>query len=669
MKILFYTRLEKNTGGDATFLEILRTSLFQKMPHGAEVHLCLSYDALSEERAKKIKRLWLENLTELELTGDCWFFKTEETKFETSVKGTKFKYKRFTPERNKPFNFDASVKSLDSNLTWYIEWEHEYYGRIGKETAQKLSEKPKSPPSAGTEIKPPQAEKMILELAMGIPDTLIPVKGKESALSESVELSPILVEEDDEALDLVEQNGYAVLHRKTQQSNYPIFVIETSDSKISYYKNEESAAKTFPLNINKLNTTLLQKLNKGGCVPLTDDWLRSITNHIMHIPDELLIPNEALQKIETKFDLSDDLKRQHKAREVWERFKTLTQSIDIFVIAGWAHLYTPTTATYLSKELEIPKECQILLSCAPGMSINANKFLTGLQNASYQNLHVFQPGIRGNAGFPILPILTPEHCSSLTLRSQWIAHATYEDYGKYIKDYFADAAEYDEHMEEYHQYKNTFLSGQAAQAESSQDKLIVIYCSKDLPGDRGNLFLQNIHTKEGDNAKELTVLLIGADKENYPLWKSICDERGFKTCLALPRTENSAVLMHGLQQAQYCMVTGAFTILEALHLKIYHCQYLAPPHMQQLDAMLEATKASRPELIEEALNTGKDALNKLGPWIGQPDHYFNVRHAWEQTRKTLAEWLLSIAEIQNPDPYAGGIQEGATQPSSSVALR
>lgn len=353
-----------------------------------------------------------------------------------------------------------------------------------------------------------------------------------------------------------------------------------------YYKNiDDSSPKKFSLNRDqpRLLKGLPGKLQKGRkqIMALELNDLKAITTYTAYIPEEVLITDNEYQGILESFSITEDLTEKSSA---WKKFRILTGSLDLFVMAGWAHLQSQVTAEYLNTELEIPENCKILLSSVPGMSVNGCNFVTGLvDEQNFKNVHVLQPGIGTNVGFPILPTLSMETIGDQEIRHQWVSH---------IKKFTG----------------SDFLNNFDNSGQEKKDKLIVIYCSKDCPGQTGAFFLQNAKNII-KNPREYPVLLIGSDPQSkaYELWQSQCTLHGFK-CVALPRTERTEILMRGFRDAEFSMATGAYSILEARYLKISHCEYLCPPHMIQLGNMLEKTQD---EYIDVAFVQGQKALKEL----------------------------------------------------------
>lgn len=559
MKILLYTRLENDTGGDEALLNILQSYLLQKLERGSEVHLCLSYDKASEARAKKIRIKWLKNLEEKELEGQIWLFLTPESSFEKSVTGIKCKYLDISPKTIE--SYKNSLSTLDATVTWYIKDQKGYnlYKKEGGRT---------------------------------VPLTL-----------KSIELPK-----------LQQRNCYIALQHSDSEEDYPLYVLKNKS--IYYYKTiDDSEPKKFSLEFaaSKVLAQLRKKASQAA-KPLSNDELRMIASFTCYMPAELLMNEEEYNQVEDYFaQIPENFSTE---RIFWQCFTELTSSLDLFVMAGWAHAQKPITAQYLRAALEIPDTCKIVLSCVPGMSINVNKFLTALQEKQrYPHVYALQPGVGARGGFPILPTLTKSSIEDRDVREKWKSHigTTYEPYMDSI-------------------------------GETRKDRLIVIYCSKDAPGIHGERFLQKI--SEEVDPREYPVLLIGAipKSKECERWEQLCAARDFP-CSIIRRTDSTQILMRGLRDAQYSMATGSYSILEARYLEINHCRYLCPPHMVELGNMLEDAGE---EVVKQAFAQGQDALNELGdlPLTGEcpllePQSAWNQKDSW---RRYLEE-ALDTSEV------------------------
>lgn len=597
MKILFYTRFETNTGGDEAFLNVLQFYMLKNLPEDTEVHLCISYDEASIGRAERVEQSWLKYLEEKNFKGQVWLFLTSEASLEKSIPGVREKY---ITVKKTGLN---TLNTLDAAITWYIyeSSTNTYFIYRNKEKKElKRKEKP--------------------ELA----DEL------ESHKSSSLTLNP--------------KNCYFSLEKSANPTEYPLFILNKNNEKsnknaqeetgtditffanVSKEKEEKDVTLSYYRNINDVspeyfilgksvpgkiqNIERILKTSKVALLP--DSELKVITTFNAFIPQEVLLSEQEYQEIERIFILPEEVKSD---REKWGRFHSLTSTLDAFVVAGWAHLQSPVTSRFLKTQFELPVQCKILLACVPGMSINACGFVTGFkQFTKYQNVHVLQPGLNGNGGFPMLPSLTFETVALPETRKKWLEHIGLE-YQSYVD----------------------------ANGDERKDRLIVIYCSKDAPGLKGGDFLAKIE----DN--NLPVLLIGADDKSkaYEAWVKQCKARGF-SCKALPRTEQTAVLMCGLRGAQHAMATGSYSILEAWSLGI-KCAYLAPPHMWQLDEML--TRMSE-EGIKQTFIAGEKAGYELSQYL-LPKYdctFFGKHHAWNNTDLSGFRNFIETAESQRLAP-------------------
>ncbi|STX41661.1 Uncharacterised protein [Legionella donaldsonii] len=555
MRILLYTRLENDTGGDEALLNILQFYLLQQLEKGTEVHLCLSYDTASEARAKKIRTKWLKNLEEKGLEGQVWLFLTAESSFEKSVTGIKCKYLDIGQKTIESYK---SLNTLDATVTWYIKAQDGYH--LYKKEAKRIV------PLTLKSTEPPKLE---------------------------------------------QRNCYIALQHSGSEKDFPLYVLKNKS--IYYYKTiDDSKPKKFSLEFAA--SKVLQQLRKkasGAAKLLSNDELRMITSFTCYIPPELLMNEEEYNLVEDYFaQIPENFSTD---RIFWQSFTELTKSLDLFVMAGWAHAQKPITAQYLRAALEIPITCKIVLSCVPGMSINVNNFLTALQDKQkYSHVFALQPGIGARGGFPLLPTLTKLSIEDREVRNKWKSHI---------------GTAYEPHLD--------------SVGETGKDKLIVIYCSKDAPGAPGEEFLQQIALKV--DPKEYPVLLIGAIEESEACkrWKLICAQRDF-SCSVIPRTKNTQILMRGLRDAQYSMATGSYSILEARYLEIHHCRYLCPPHMIELGNMLEEAGE---RAIEQAFAQGQEALSELSRLPHQTDecHFLDPQSAWDQKNS----WRRYLEEALN----------------------
>ncbi|MBX9703871.1 MAG: hypothetical protein K2X39_06925 [Silvanigrellaceae bacterium] len=76
-KVLFYTRIENDTGGDQTFLLTLAQPIIEGLnlissEEKIEISLVLSYDGKSKDRALRIKEEWQDITSSSSLKRRVW---------------------------------------------------------------------------------------------------------------------------------------------------------------------------------------------------------------------------------------------------------------------------------------------------------------------------------------------------------------------------------------------------------------------------------------------------------------------------------------------------------------------------------------------------------------------------------------------------------------------
>lgn len=299
-------------------------------------------------------------------------------------------------------------------------------------------------------------------------------------------------------------------------------------------------------------------------------------------------------------------------------------AIDLFVVAGWAHQLNQSSAQHIKDQLKIPLTSKILLCAPPGGYID-NKNMSKLSNEcsmktellkfDYHKIYCLQPGVFAKGGLLISPSITLEALQESDTRKAWL---TFVEKNLSVKEW--------EQVEK--RFKDV--------SEKERDECIVIYCSKDKPGDRGREFIENIIEKN------YPVILIGTNdkgenSDNYVYWETLCEENSL-TVYSMPRTSTSEVLMRGLQDAEYAMATGAFSILEAKKLGLHHCAYLSPPHLQDFAFFIE--ESGRNEL-EIAFRQGEKTLEELSR-LPKINYLPNILHA----DNALADKGQEIIEAQ-----------------------
>ncbi|MBA2653029.1 MAG: hypothetical protein H0U73_12315 [Tatlockia sp.] len=252
-------------------------------------------------------------------------------------------------------------------------------------------------------------------------------------------------------------------------------------------------------------------------------------------------------------------------------------SLNLFVIAGWAHLLNSDSAKYIKNQLKVDVKTRILLCAAPGGDLDKQHFNTCLSDYEYKHVYCLQLGLDAKAGLPkTLSFTANELEGDMETRKKWLSHV--------------------------HKLQlNTRLKGSNP---NEKDELIVIYCSKDKPTEVAENFLKKC---KNSTDKDCPVILLGTNDNNQELWKEACKKEDL-TAHFSPRTSTSKVLMCGLKDAKYSMVTGALTILEAKYLGLDDCAYLAPPHLTKFAEYIEKAK---PEQFIRAFNKWPNALKEL----------------------------------------------------------
>ncbi|WP_133135391.1 hypothetical protein [Legionella rowbothamii] len=584
MKTLFYTRLEGNTGGDEAFLNVFKDYMLKNITEQHhQIHLCITYDEISKERAEKVKKSWLDELSKKNLTGEVWLFLTNERSLEKSIPGIRNKYVQF-----KKVNAN-NLNVLDPSIDWYIhEMDSDRYYLLRSGSKQKLEL-----PKTGNSLR---------------------LTAKTCFFSKQLSNNPA----DYPLLVLTEEPGIDEKNPKRELAYYND--IGVTSPEIFPVLNYSKKIKSIVSDLEKKNNNILK---------LTDAHISNLKAQFGFLPDEFLITKEEMDEIKSNLQFPPKVLEQI---EEWYKFKELTRSLNTLVFAGWAHLQNQFTAKHLKREFELPTECRILLSCVPGMSINGFEFVTGLINhTDFRNIHVLQTGIRGNGGFPMISKLAKEEILAPKTRQAWLNHIG-----------------------------NDFKEKAGTSGKKQSDKLIVIYCSKDAPGDAGKLFLQEI-SQELNKTDELPenwpVILVGTDTESraYTEWQYLCNERLFPL-YPIPRTETTEILMRGLHDAKYAMATGSYSILEARYLGIDHCEYLAPVHMRLLTAMLNAAKKEKNEkhliteeegMMHQTFLAGKTAGEELSKYLlpNCNESFFHISNAWSIT--AADEIVKYIMEAKN----------------------
>lgn len=270
--------------------------------------------------------------------------------------------------------------------------------------------------------------------------------------------------------------------------------------------------------------------------------------------------------------------------------------LDIFVVAGWSHLQNARAAVYLKEMIKVPSAAKILLCTPPGGYIDFNGFKSTMREIGYHNLFCFQPGLHEMAGFPLPNVLSRDIIMSEQVREHWERHI----------------------LENFEAGSGVDIGMRFNRAD--KDNLIVIYCSKDGPGQKGIEFIDEIRAERAANLNDYTVLLVGAEEGSsaHREWHELLsgdDEVPALNSCVLPRTERSEILMRGLHDAEYSMATGSFSILEAKSVGIHHCRYLSPPHLTDFGRILDGAEQVQ---VEGAFERGNITLVELGR-LCQPD--------------------------------------------------
>ena len=220
------------------------------------------------------------------------------------------------------------------------------------------------------------------------------------------------------------------------------------------------------------------------------------------------------------------------------------EPLDLFIISGWANQLVAREALYMQKKLHIPENANVLLFSSPGKEINKD-FLKALKR-EYPNTQCCQSGLKdGDVGLFLSSTLSRREMESSVCREKWLSHINGVSEGFKLDGF----------------------------GREQQDKLIVIYCSKERPLPSAVLFMNNIKNQVGaNNIGEYPVLLIGVAQNSaqYTLWTTFLHKFGVQSIHALNRTSAPEVLMRGLRDAQFSMTTGVSSIIEAKRLEINH---------------------------------------------------------------------------------------------------
>ncbi len=310
-------------------------------------------------------------------------------------------------------------------------------------------------------------------------------------------------------------------------------------NKIKFWLHQAPVEKPKSLNKPEQGTALLTK-----CMPTVST----------HIP----AANDATAAIVNKEKIVDFIAPNRSPVK-----KSKKSNLDLFIVAGWAHQLNSNGADHFDNTLKVPKATKILLCAPPGGYIDRRNIGRGIQNESmknalirrdYHNVYCLQPGVHLAGGLFISPSTTLNAVQQDQTRTAWLTHLSAAGLQKQLAPKLKEVG------------------------NKAKDELVVIYCSKDSPGRRGQEFIEQIAQV---HKKNYPVLLVGTKEgsiisENYKKWATLCGENGL-TSYPLPRTTKTEILMRGLHDAEYLMATGSFSILEAKKLGLHNCAYLAPP--------------------------------------------------------------------------------------------
>lgn len=566
-KIVFYTRIENDTGGDEAVLNILHDSFSSNMA-SYEVYLCLVYDAASKARARRIEQRWREDCKNAGVDFGSFLFKAKKELIEDTAILAEARYAEFD---NKSQGFQNTFKTLDPRLTWIMKNKHD--GNLYIVDSRYIDEDSKKP---GIELHLAEDESLDTQY--------VQCYAQYHADSSS---------SGEDGDQVVKGAGVAPKAKKTQ---FPLFSL--AENKVRYYASAEVAALQFAIDPTavknaKYSALATQIKTKNIIMKLNEDDLSAILSCTRQVPDELKLKDSDWAKI-AKSETSP-CRDIIAHREAWFKFQEACQSASIFVFAGWAHLHTSKTATYLKDVLKIPEDCRFLLCSQPGSVVNSLGLEGGMHAAfKKENVFAYEPGVDTELGLPLLSALTREMISLPDYRQQWIAHSTLNDLAPKLS------------------------------LESRCDQLIVIYCSKDKINSDAQNLLNKIKKEIECSEKQLIdyrLILVGTNQHNKTAWESHI-KLAFPgcQCLFVERTANSGILMRGFHDAEYGMATGAFTILEAYSLGIWHCEYWAPPHMKGLSQMLSVRDDAGKQRIGGAIARGRHVMAALSSSFWREDY-------------------------------------------------